>query len=738
MNVLNQEIKFEKMIQHCLGRPHSPYSRHRSLHARSHSSYSYGYKRSPTPSSSSSPRLGRHSRSKSPSDHRKKSHSHHHHGKKSSSSRHSSRRRGESPRRGAGGEEKSSLHAQHTERDSSFDLEQQRYLQWEREYKEWCEKYFNSYVSHFHQLPPAPFNLNPASLAPRGDTEGNRNVNTEYRLHDRHAARKGDLSPPSQSSSDSYSTQSQSISDPRSSPSHSSNESRSPRSQSSSDGLSTPTEPKELKHRHAGKRKQLPVALAEGSDDSGLQKRRSDKQLVTKKDENTNTLKHKRRHTKRDDEEAGKESSSRDAADSVDDSRKDQRSYGTAQKAGKDGSPRQDKETAGEALDADLQVVKSDKHLDKDSEIKGRRREKGGERVRYSRQDIKGHHKGKPSQERVRIDTDKNRQPGGKSASDSRSEKTLKRKGEESVSSAQPHSSKCQKTDKSEEPQTCKSESQDPFDKKKPETEKAKERKTRPPTEGYIWEGGMQVKAQKRISINISLGGKRKEEKGDNKDPTYLDDVAGKTGEEHKATNNAGNGEEMKLEKENDENEKKEDIKQDEMEASPLWDMASSGDHKRQVEEETCGEKTLERVDEDFDSWQCALRGTEEELQGTKQREENQLLQASDRGKWRSIGDENTEGKERTDGGGQDMESLVMGSQKRGAEGEDTLGENRGAPPEVMLRMTTEVDRTRSLHGGPHIAVVDVRSGLFPLCSLRLALALHFFSNFSNYFSKFK
>lgn len=732
--MLKEGMKFEKMIQHCLVRPHSPYSRHRGLHARSHSSYSYGYKRSPTPSSSSSPRLGRRSRSKSPSDHRKKSHSHHHHGKKSSSSRHGTRRRGESPRRGAGGSEKSSLHAQHTERDSSFDLEQQRYLQWEREYKEWCEKYFNSYVSHFHQLPPAPFNLNPASLAPWGDKEGNRNINTEYRLHDRRAARKDDLSPPSQSSSDSYSTQSQSISDTRSSPSHSSNESRSPRSQSSSDGLSTPTVPKELKHRHAGKHKQLPVALTEGSDDSELQeRRRNDKQLVTKKDENTSTLKHKRRRTKRDEEERGKEPSSRDAADSVDDGRRDQRSYDTAQKASKDGSPRQEKETASEALDADQQVVKSDKHLDKDYEIKGRRKEKGGERGRYSRQDIEGHHKGKPSKERVRINTDKYRQPGGKSASDSRSEKTQKRKGEDSVSSAQPRSSKCQKTDKSEEPQTCKSESQDPFDKKKPETEETKERKTRPPTESYIWEGGMKVKSQKRISINISLGGRRKEEKGD-KDPTYLDNVAGKTGEEHEGTNSANNGKEMKLEKENDEeNEKKEDIKQDEIEPSPIWDIATSGDHMKQMEEETYGEKTAERVDEGFDSWHFALRGTEEELEGSKQRKENQLLQASDREKWRSIGDGNTEGKERTDGGGQDMESLVVGTQKEGAEGEDTLGENRGTPPgemteEVMPRMTREEDRTRtSLHGGPHITVVDVRSGLFPLCSLRLALELKVF-----------
>lgn len=459
---------------------------------------------------------------------------------------------------------------------------------------------------------------------------------------------------------------------------------------------------------------------------------------MTKKDENSSTLKHKRRCTKRDEEEGGKGSSSRDAADLVDDGRKDQRSYDTAQKASKDGSPGQEKETVSEALDADLQVVKPDKHFDKDYETKGRRREKDGERGRYSRQDIEGHHKGKPSKERVRIDPDKNRQPGGKSASDSRSKKTQKRKGEESVSSAQPHSSKCQKTDKSEEPQTCKNESQDPFDKKKPETEKTKERKTRPPTESYIWEGGMQVKAQKRISINISLGGKRKEEKGENKDPTYLDDVAVKTGEEQEGTNNVNNGEEMKLEKENDENEKKEDIKQDEIEPSPIWDIDSSGDRKRQMEEETCGEKTLERVDEDFDSWQCALRGTEEELEGTKQREENQLLQASDRGKWRSIGDGNTEGKERTDGGGQDMESLVVGSQKVGAEGEDTLGENRGAPPEemteeVMLRMTTEEDRTRrSLHSGPHITVVDVRSGLFPLCSLRLAWRCTFL-NFSNY-----
>ncbi|CAG02697.1 unnamed protein product, partial [Tetraodon nigroviridis] len=85
----------------------------------------------------------------------------------------------------------------------------------------------------------------------------------------------------------------------------------------------------------------------------------------------------------------------------------------------------------------------------------------------------------------------------GNSKTESRSEKPGKRKGDD----AESRSSKCLKTSPTE---VCKSRSQHP-----PEEEK----KAQPASERDIWEGGMKVKPQKRISINISLDGRKKKEK---------------------------------------------------------------------------------------------------------------------------------------------------------------------------------------------------------------------------------
>lgn len=686
-----------------LPRPHSPYSHHRDHHTRSHSSYSYsyGYKRSPTPSSSSSPRLGYRSRSKSPSDHRKKSHHSRHHSNKSASSRYSSRRRGESPQRGAGGSEKSLasyLYAQHAEQNNSLELDKQRYLQWKREYKEWCEKYFNSYVSHFHQLPPSLLNLNPTPLAQWGDKEGN----AESR--NRRAAQMDDRSPPSQSSSDSHSTPSQSSSDSRSSPSHSSNDSRSPPSHSSSDGRSTPSEPRAYQHRCAEKYNRRPISLAKGSKDAELLVRtKDDKQLISKKVGNLSTSKYKQRSLKKDEERRGEESSSPDAADSMDDCRKDQRRHNTGPNACKDGTLLQEKATASEALESAQPLVKPDKHLDKDYERKGRQQrnleiEKGWGRGQYSdsRQDAKRRHKEKPSKGGGRVDTDRYRNPGGSDATELRSEKTQKRKGEDvDRSSVEAQSSKCLKTNISEVPQTCKSETQNP------KTEK-KKRITRPLTESDIWEGGIKVKSQKRISINISLDRKRREEKADKTDLPCLEGSAGKTKEEIGKTNN---GEEEKLNREGTEvNEKKESsrdqredeskkkIKPDEREASPIWEKATSSDHKGQMREKTAG------VKEDFNLWHCALRGREEEKESKKQWQEHGGMNASDKEKMTNNecmkGGKEEEGGVRNDGGGQEVGELAAGTRKE----------------ELMEEVKKEETMSKSHHDGPNTTVDDGRS----------------------------
>lgn len=601
-------------------RRRSPYSRHRSLHARSHSSYSYGYKRSLTPSSSSSPQLAHRSRSKSPSDHRKKSH----HGRRSASSRHSSRRRAESPCREAGGSE--NPYGPHGDRDGSFDLERQRYLQWEREYKEWCEKYFSSYVSHFHQPPPAPFHLNPAALAP-WQKAGSQHVNRDHRLHDRRSAQQGDLSPPSRSSSDSYSTASQSASDSRSSPSPV----PSPRSQSSNDGPSTPPEPKDLEQ------KSLPVAVTEGSDDSELPVGRGRKKQQVA---STGASKHRRRRPKKD-QEGRVECSYPDPAGSVDDDRKDQRSYGS----GEDNSPHR-------------QAAKSGKN----HEIKHRRkRDLGKERFADggghsdSRHDGQGQDKRRPSKEHLRSDKEKYGRPRGKSTSHSRSEKAEKRKRHEKASSL------LHKTDKSDELQTRKSESHDQPDKKE-----KKERQTRPVTD-HIWEGGMKVKAQKKISINISLDTRRKEVKTDDNEPIHSEDGMGKTGGEYKSPQDGGGGDAM---------EKEEDGKQDEKESGGIWDVTSSGDHKEQREEETSGGAAAE------DSWLRALGVAEEEPQAEERCGENVLTTGGEE-KWRSI---------------------------------------KGRNAEVHAATREEEETRKNLHGGPQVSWRDVRSVFSPGIQLKSKL----------------
>lgn len=557
-------------------------------------------------------------------DHRKKSHHSRHHSKKSASSRYSSRRREDSPQRGAGGSEKSSggyLSAQHAEQSDSLELDRQRYLQWKQEYKEWCEKYFNSYVSHFHQLPPSLLNLNPTPPAQWGDKEGNRNyshVNTEshHRVQGRCAARTDDHSPLSQSSSDSRSTPSQSSSDSRSSLSHSSNDSRSPPSQSSSGGRSTSSEPRSYQHRCSQKYKRRPITPTKGSKNADPQlKTKDSKQLITKNLENLSAVKCKQRSKKKDEEGRGEKSSSPDSVDSIDEYKRDQRRHSTGPDACKDGTLLQEKATASDDLEPVRPLLKPDKQLDKDYERKDRRRnleiEKGSGRGRHSdsRQDAERKPKEKPSKEGDRVKTDSHRSPGGSDASDSRSEKTQKRRGEDLERSSD------------EVAQTCKSETQNPK-----EEEKKKGSKTRPLTES-IWEGGAYVKSQKRISINISLNGKRNDKQADN-----TEDSTGKTKEDILMTNN---GIEEKFKREATEVNEKTDfnrdqegeakVKPDEREANPMWEKDTTGNHKGLMREETAGQKKEEREEKGLDLWHCALADKEEEESKNQRKEQSRM-----------------------------------------------------------------------------------------------------------------
>lgn len=448
--------------------------------------------------------------------------------------------------------------------------------------------------------------------------------------------------------------------------------------------------------------------------------------------ENRSTLKHEQKSMKKHEEEKG-ESSSPDAADSTDDCRKDKRRHNTGPNAYQDGTPAQDKTTGSEALESVQPLVKPDKRLDKDYERKRKERnlelEKGWRRGKYSdsRQDVEREHKEKPSKGAGRVDTDRYKNPGGSKDSDSRSEKNRKRKGENTDRHyVKAQSSKCLKTKIAEDPKTCKSESPNPFDRKKQKTEKKREGKTWPLTESDIWEGGIKVKPQKKISININLDGKKKEEKTEK-----WDLGPGKTKEKIEKT---VNGEEEKLNRgETEVNEKKESsrdqegvsegkIKPEEGEARLIWEKATFRDDNREMWKKIAGEKKdvreekEDREEEDVDLWHCALRGLEEEKkEGKKQLEEGDRMEASKEqevtnSERRSVRGGKEEGRRvRSDSRGQEMGELVAGAQKERTAGETTCKENRGNPKskeELMegvkwkMRTKRTEDATRSKSQG--------------------------------------
>ncbi|XP_029364033.1 E3 ubiquitin-protein ligase RBBP6 isoform X2 [Echeneis naucrates] len=620
---------------HGRSRPRSSYSRHKDRHNRSHHSISnsYGYKRprSPTPSSSSSPHVGYLSRSKSPSDHRK---NRHHHTKKSASCSRSSRSRGEhsgKEDRSSGPSSATSSCTDHVNQTNSLELERKRYLQWKNEYKEWCEKYFSSYVNHFHQLPPPFINLPP----PPPQWEGSKNHSQPNSdSHYQHTAQMDGCSPPSQSSSDnhspssqsssdSHSTPSQSSSDSRSSPSHMSNKSPSPPSQLSSDGRATPFE-------------------------DGAQPRPYQQQ----KDEPKRRRKHE--------EERGEESSF-----STDDSKKDERGHVCDD----------EKAAASDTLKLAQHSLKLNKSSDKDYDSKGKRQkdfkaEKVWKRGNNSdcRQDAERQHKIKPSKEAVRGDSERYNNAGGSKAPEPRSEKDRKRKGENL-----------------ERNETHKNESPNSFDSKKQKTEKKTERKTWSPTERPpLWEGGITVKPQRKISININLDGKRKEEKTEKEDS-----IMGKSKDEIGST---GDREEM-LKRDTDlkvdenrgsvlENEGlfEDIIKPDVREAKPLWEKATFRENKKEMWDKIAQEKKEDGEEDDVHLWYDALRGVKEETEESKTQWEGEGMKAIKREEVTTNENKEVKSPNKEIGGHEEGE-LVRKLQWKREKGESPCKENRGNLP---------------------------------------------------------
>lgn len=198
----------------------------------------------------------------------------------------------------------------------------------------------------------------------------------------------------------------------------------------------------------------------------------------------------------------------------------------------------------------------------------------------------------------------------GNNKTDSRSEKHGKRKGDDAKSLAETRSSKRLKAYTTEGPQACEGEAHRPSDKKR----SGKEKTTQPVSEEDIWEEGMKVKPPKRISINISLDGRKKEGKHE---LLCLESSTEKPREEVQKSDNGGEDKvnEMEFSQEQEE-EAKGEISPDERKQSLIW-MEDVSDHQDQVREgvETKG------------GWHCTFRHEEEE--STELQEEHDGRKAS-------------------------------------------------------------------------------------------------------------
>ncbi|XP_051905180.1 E3 ubiquitin-protein ligase RBBP6 isoform X2 [Hippocampus zosterae] len=444
------------------GRSRSPYSRHRVPHSHTNPSrsYSYAYKRSHSPSSSSSPRDA--SRSTSRSDHRKKRH----HSKKSSQNSCKSRRRAEHPPASSRNEVGAG------EPTSSQEMDMDCYQQWKRQYKEWYDKYFSSYVSHYHQLPPPPDPL----LAERAEGRSSRKLNSfdrpQYprsRSTRRHSTRRH--SPPSQSSSDSRSSHSQSSGEGRSPPARSSSDCSSPLPHSPGDTRSPPSE-NAAPHR-------------------GSTEKDSQEQGATVKSEELPALKHEHeRKIKCDKVVPEDRTRSPDAAPPT--SKKDKRRN---HKTCRDSIPDSD------ALEAIQMPLKSNQ-----KEKERQRKPESENKCERGKDSTSQRPKVKP-REKAHSEV-KDTQPEGCKAT--KSERKEKGAGEEKKKEKSPIAPPENGRTHLEIPEV---ECPQPVDKEKQQEQKKDEKKPLPPRVKNIWEEGMNVKPQKKISINIKLDGKRPEEK---------------------------------------------------------------------------------------------------------------------------------------------------------------------------------------------------------------------------------
>ncbi|XP_038136279.1 E3 ubiquitin-protein ligase RBBP6-like isoform X1 [Cyprinodon tularosa] len=482
--------------RHC-----SPFSNQKAFHNHSNPSRSFGYKRprSPTPSSSSSPPSSSNCRSKSSSDHSRMSH---HHSKRSALSSHGSKRRGERSSR----EKRKSLGSKALNDRRCLELERQHYLLWKREYQEWYNKYISSYISQFHQLPFPP----PPPPPPPPYTQ-----DSYYLKQEGDAVRKGDRSPTSEDSS-------------RSPPSHSSNDHHSPIRHPSGDSCSSKAhdchsspahssndqpsmsleievQPKDHLEEGNEKNRNLTHSSPKSSEKVNLQETITGDNLQTKKkDEDCSAFKKEPKKKK------SEKSPSSDSSGSINVLRQDKRRRITEPSSCKD-DPKVKHTSVKPLLKPDECL---DKVKDKRKEETNLKRERGSKKVKNSEKK----HKVQPITDTDRLDTKVHPYPEGSKTHDSKSERDRKRKKQDEERNSKDRdilsktkSGKCLQPKSAEKPKSVHRESLKPSGRGTQSTKK--ESPAAPLTKQDIWEGGVKMISQKKISININLDGKKKDDK---------------------------------------------------------------------------------------------------------------------------------------------------------------------------------------------------------------------------------
>ncbi|XP_061702279.1 E3 ubiquitin-protein ligase RBBP6 isoform X2 [Syngnathoides biaculeatus] len=455
---------------HGRSRARSPYSRHREPHTRTNPSrsYSYGYKRShsPTPSSSSSPRDGSHSTSQS--DHRRKRHQN----KKSSHRSYKSRRRAEHSPDSSREAEGHSGQCDANEPTSSQDPNNDFYQQWKKQYKEWYEKYFSTYVSHYHRLPPPLHSLPPPPNPPWADGAENH---SSYKLDSFSQLQQTGMTlthpntPPSQSSSDS-----------RSSHSQSSSEGRSPLSQSSSARSDT--------HSRS------PCDNPSPPSKRGSGKKDGRKQGATANAEQVPVIKSEQERMKKYD---------KDVAEDNRCSPETARSKGKKDKR-RDRTTCRDSLPDRDAFDSVQKPLKSNKN-EREKQERSESRCKKGKDSKSSRQDEERYQKAKSREKPHKVEKDAHLEVY-KALKTQRKGKRVCEEENKEKSHITTESSGYLQTNF----EITKGECPQPVDKEK-QKEQKKDRLS--PKVKNIWEEGMQVKPRKKIGININLDRQRPEEK---------------------------------------------------------------------------------------------------------------------------------------------------------------------------------------------------------------------------------